>query len=296
MDADPLPVRVCKLHADYQARIGDVLRGSPDPLFSLPPNDQRTLKVDFVRTICWFHDLIDPMKVAGLPHDETVIRHAHRIFNTLYHMDQVQYCYFQGHDRFLFVTYILALLFTRKANLPHDVAESLTFHLLAPIIKLANTDALIRAVEKDPGLMILGEILSVRAPDRAARLTESNVHTMNYALRWKLLLFADEHSCAFDDIANIWDAMFLRRKRFDQFFSHLAFEHLIQVVFPSDPMMITQTIQRWHKWDTQKILRNAAAAYDAALYGRGDLFAIGMAIIAVVSVGVMAIRVWANRK
>jgi hypothetical protein len=294
-DTDWLPARVAKLHADYQARIRDVLGGSDDPLFSLPATEQRTLKVDFVRTIHWFCSLVEPMKVTGLPLNDTVIRHAHRIFNGLYHTDKAHYSYFQGHDRFMFVAYILAVRFTCIADLPHDVAESLTFHLLAPILRLVDTDAIIRAADKDPALVNLGRVLQEREPNIADRLRQSKVETINYALRWRLLLFADEYGSTFDDIVNTWDAIFVRRKRLNQFFADLAFERLRQILLPSDPMMITQTIQRWPKWDTQKILRNAVAAFDTAVYGTYNLFAIRLAAIGFVF-GAIAVAGSAMRK
>jgi hypothetical protein len=48
-------------------------------------------------------------------------------------------------------------------------------------------------------------------------------------------------------------------------------------------------------WDTQKIIRNAAAAYDAAVCRRSDPFTIGMALIGL-SIDAIAIARWIGGK
>jgi hypothetical protein len=187
--------------AKYRHDISQWFRDIDDPLANKPRDVGRAIARDVPQSIDWFHWL-----VAGrlpLPRDDVASLHASRILCALYRLDPEQYAYVQGFDRFAFVCYALALLFTGAAALPPDVAEAIAFSITAELLKLLQAGDII-AQRKMHVYKRIDEQVRRRLPEIAREIDRDGIMSFIYRFRWHMLLFADEHP--FNEILNIWDA------------------------------------------------------------------------------------------
>jgi hypothetical protein len=79
--------------------------------------------------------------------------------------------------------------------------------------------------------------------------------SIHFALRWELLLFADEYQA--HPMLLLWDQILVRRKEFETFLYALCVAHASQVP-PAEPDEIAiRKVQNWKDWDVMKIVEDA---------------------------------------
>jgi hypothetical protein len=245
--------------ASLHARYGDLLTHicKKAPFRNVPPKDVFTIHADLPRITLWFIPYAGSIKL-DIPEEFRVLRHARRNLALLYRDGPPGYYYAQGHDRFLFLMYIVCLHFTTAAKLVPDVAVSLTFFLTREMIALHETDRILRLGPNLPAFGRIDKLLRQRAPQQAAELQAQGFRSIHYAFRWQMLFFADEH----DPPATlaIWDAILARKDGRDEFICQLAVEHVRQVpISGEDPAL--ERIQKFTAWDVTKLLKDAAWNY-----------------------------------
>jgi hypothetical protein len=273
---------VAALHTQYQHDISQWFREIDRPLADTPPAIAGAIAKDVPRTIGWFRRLA--AERCPLPPDAVTSMHAHRILCALYRLDREQFSYVQGFDRFVFICYMLALIFTAAAALPADVAEAIAFRLTAEVLKLLQVGDII-GQRKMHVFNRIDELVRRRAPAIAAEIDRNGSMSFIYGLKWHILLFADEHP--FDGILNIWDAAIVRSKRIDEFVVAVAVEHVAQVKWRKDDQIV-DAIQHFTAWDEGKLLRDSTEAYESRL-----VQGVGSPVVATVfAVGIVAIRVF----
>jgi hypothetical protein len=273
---------VAALHTQYQHDISQWFREIDQPLADTPPAIAGAIAKDVPRTIDWFRRL--GAERWPLPPDDVTSMYAHRILCALYPLDREQFSCVQGFDRFVFVCYILALMFTAAAALPADVAEAIAFRLTAEVLKLPQVGDII-GQRKMRVFNRIDDLVRRRAPAIAAEIDRNGSMRFIYGLKWHMLLFADEHP--FDGILNIWDAAIVRSKRIDAFVVAVAVEHVTQVKWRKGDQIV-DAIQHFTAWDKAKLLRDSTEAYESRL-----MQGVGSLVVATMfTLGIVAIRVF----
>jgi hypothetical protein len=254
-----IPSAVARLHEEYQTDISKTFKDPNNPLDGYEPSrDASVIRADIARSIKWFHVISDASKLSPIPEDDIVIVHAYRVLASLSKLKG--YSYTQGFDRYVFVTYVLGLHFTMAGKLPAEVAESLSFALTREILRLIKTDELL---ECSPAVAScnsrIDKLVTDQVPEVGRELADAGLTSYHYALRWQLLLFADEHP--WDGIVAIWDAVFARKKYWDDMIAELALAH-VKHVPPNPDVFALERIQKCKKWDAMLILKDAITEYN----------------------------------
>jgi hypothetical protein len=167
-----------------------------------------------------------------------------------------KFFYTQGYDRFVLISHLLGLDFCGQTSLSADFAEAMSFFLGAQFIRLVNiagfldnpaaTEVHFRRMDAD----MMTYAPNVMIPLR--RISQGSIH---FALRWELLLFADEYHAR--PMLLLWDQVLVRRKDFDAFLYALCVAHARQVPPAGPDETVIEKIQNWKEWDVMKIVADA---------------------------------------
>lgn len=240
-----------QLYNDYQAMIQNYFHDIDNPLADLEESQRQIMTADVTRSIMWFETISSDI---GLSRDDIAgtERHIYRILASLVKTDRI-YEYTQGYDRFVHVAYSLGLLFAVSFGIQADFGEALAFYLSKKMIELVRVwDVLENIQIKQKEFEKLDKVVRNVAPDVAENLCEHG--SFHYALKWRLLMFADEHKIT--DLLLIWDAIFLKKDKFDEYMTDMILAHVRQVKPDPDFIMI-ERIQKFRNWDAEEILAYA---------------------------------------
>jgi hypothetical protein len=248
-----IPGAVARLHGAYFSLVEAHFPDPTAPLALLERSASAAIAADTAQRLDLFRSLAAGADLAVPPGDATAALHAHRILAILRLSNSAAYV--RGFDRYVFVNYVLSLAFTTAAKLPHNVAESLTFHLTRAILPLAKIPQLLaHSPETEARNEKIDAIVTRRLPELAWELNTLGFSSRNYAVWWQILFFADDHK--WPDLALIWDAIFLRKARIDSFIVELVIGHLAQVA-PDREVGALERIQKFRKWRVEALVRGA---------------------------------------
>lgn len=247
------------LYKKYQDAIADEFSkfGFDHPLKAIPEKKSVEISGDVSRTIHWFQSM-----AAQLNFNENLLcdakLHASRILCMLIlRIKTFSYC--QGYDRYIFMTYLLCLDFSRNGSLPNSFAEAMSYYLSMRFINLADISRFLQ----HPDSMILyfslmDEHVKVLCPEIFRLLAQNNQSSFHYALRWKILFFADEYDV--NGLFFLWDQILYHKREIKQFLFALCLGHIQQVpILQGDKTMI-ETIQTYRDWDPVEAV-NFAVSY-----------------------------------
>jgi hypothetical protein len=216
-------------------------------------DDVAIIHCDVTRSVLWFRELASE---AGLL-DDRLLDCGAAATRILTRLSAGGLRYFQGFDRFVWVSYLVCLQFAAAQNQPNATAEALAFHVSrrligrSPIARCARPDA---AVHRE--FDALDFYVERHFPETAARLAAFGHRSIFYALRWKFLWFCDEHSLR--GILPLWDGIIAHLDALDVRLFDLAVAHIAQV--PSavdDGMLMLERIQQYRDWDIDKLFADA---------------------------------------
>jgi hypothetical protein len=105
-----------------------------------------------------------------------------------------------------------------------------------------------------PRKTILDSAIEVADPRVAEELRKMHVNSIHFAMRWQMLLFADEHD--FPDIWCIWDAIIAHRANASAFVNQLSITHILQVPL-KESWNVIEALQNHRRWDVPKLIRTA---------------------------------------
>ena len=242
------------IYNDYQILIRTNLIDEVDnPLMTLTPETQAVISADISRIINWFNDM---SKILNIPEDaiSKAEFHSYRVLAILTHTKPFNYA--QGHDRYFFVTYLLALCFTSKAGLSSDYAEALTYHLAFALIQMGGISKYLdNPKNTQKHFEKLDVLMDELTPKRFGILRDSGQTSIYFSLRWELLIFSDEYDI--NDIFYLWDNVILRRRNYEKFLMYLCVAHLIQVPLPQGNEMMISNIQSFRNFAVTKAIEDA---------------------------------------
>jgi hypothetical protein len=251
------PSHMRTLSVQYHNLIGRLYKnGTIDSVDLLDPSTAHVICADTMRTVVWFMRLSHEIGLSDAHLDDAEQR-TRRILATIC-LDSTPLLYTQGHDRYIWVSYLLSLSFSVAGGLPRDFAEALAFNLGRAFVHRCDVS---KNIDNFPFIerhFILLDGLVRREAPRVADLLERCSHSsLHYALKWQLTLFADEHGA--NALLFLWDQILARESRMDEFVRCLCVGHVLQVPIPADGDERALVIQKHRSWDVARIVADAAA-------------------------------------
>lgn len=238
------------------------------PLEFIKNKWSNVLNGDLKRTEVWFRKMTLQIGIQEYYLKGVRLR-AERIITMIYYnsnnISQVKkqiYSYSQGNDRFVWVSFLISLYFASHGGLDADFAESMSFYLAQFFIlnnkiskNIENLDYLSHHFGK------LDAMVSHEEPEIYKYLSQSQHSALQYALKWELTMFSDEHNDIYE-LMLIWDSILERFDHHNRFIQCLALAHIKQVPLPALPDEMAMTIQQYRKWDTYKIIKDGIELFE----------------------------------
>jgi hypothetical protein len=226
----------------------DIVRSFPAESDSA---DVRMIQLDTSRSISWFTEMAQDPAFSRVPTVNASCM-ADRILAAM------SRDYFQGYDRYVYVTLLLSLDFCTKADLPTELAEALAFILSREFLDLTNIPALLEnSAATQADFERMDEELMEYAPEWILQLRKSRLGSIHFALRWKILLFADEYPIR--PLLLVWDHVLTWRGRYSDFLHALCMAHVKYTPLPRQGEAPIKVIQTYRGWDVRRVLDEAEA-------------------------------------
>ena len=164
--------------------------------------------------------------------------------------------YTQGYDRYIMICYLLSMCFCQQTGLSSSFAEASAFNLSSSLIEMANVPSLLESPPvTEKHFQKMDEEIFKLCPSTAKILHSSGHQSIYFALRWEILMFADEHDI--DEILLLWDQIIYRKNRFQEFKFALCLAHIIQVPLANSNEIMVEKIQNFRDWDHHKLILDA---------------------------------------
>ena len=243
-----------EIYQQYERLLNGHFDGKSSPLDLFPADSAPVVKADTMRTKPWFIRLCSQIGIEKEAVNDCEER-AQRILATII-LVSPKCGYTQGQDRFVWVSLLVSLSFAITGGLSSDFAEAMAFSLGKGFISkikisrnLGNLAALERIFSK------LDQIVKQEVPEISKMLEQCGTSSIQYALKWQLTLFADEHNIY--ELMFLWDQILAREDDMTNFVICLCVAHIKQVPIPHEADEMAVTIQRCRSWDITKIVDDA---------------------------------------
>ena len=260
---------------------------STDPLSLLPSDEGKVAQADLSRTIVWFHDMGRQLHIPGNALSGAEGRVARLL--AFLSLESPDFSYTQGFDRFAFISYLISLHFTVQNNLAVLIAEVLAFYLTRSLIRMSDFGRILDAGKKNiEHFRDLDEIIAQEFPDIMQRLIDAGNSSLHFALRWQILMFADEHTA--EGLFLIWDNLIVHYAKGDyrRYMTCLCLAHVSQVkIVPGT--LVVGSIQHYKDWDVPELIRFANNFDSPSLTTEMIIGGVAFAVI-VVAFGVYIFR------
>ena len=245
---------VATLYFRYKELVKSRLSDPENPLSDISKKEARVIIADIDRSIFWFKMLIEKTNIDQNYTVNTKL-HAHRILALLSLSKSDSLSYIQGFDRYVLLCYTLSLNFTYKANLGADVAEGIAYFLSYLLILMAKPGKYLADNNQTISYFKnLDKKMFKWLPEMGSRMNDIGITSMLFALRWHLLIFADEHDL--NGILYIWDNVILHQDCFNDYLCDLSIAHTAQIPQENE-MNLVELIQHYKDWEDIEIVRKA---------------------------------------
>lgn len=226
------------------------------PLSVLSPKEANIIYADITRTIGWFKTMAHSFRIPTNFSNNAEL-HALRVFSIM-SLDSLSFSYTQGYDRYLFVSYLVALNFCLQNNLHSGFAEAISFYLTRAWVNIVGLSTYLdNPLETEKMFNQMDKEIAKIVPETARLLAKSDHGSIHFALRWILLLFADEYDIY--GLLFLWDQILYRKKDFQQFVRSLCLAHIKQIPLAVENEVMVEKIQGFKNWDSQLIINDALA-------------------------------------
>lgn len=256
-------IGVANIYKKYQVIKEKKLKGVENPLDKINDKESRVIIADINRSLFWFKSLADTINLEEY-YTKEAREHTIRILSLLSLSSKVL-SYLQGFDRYVLVSYLLGLIFVSKSGLPTSVAEAISYFISFHLLKMSRPDLLLADNEKTvKHFDDLDSKIAISVPDVYEKMSSTGISSLLFALRWQLLIFADEHELK--GILYIWDNAIVNRNQYSDYIECLSLSHLCQIPDDSTGNLV-EVVQHYRNWDNIEIIRKA----DSLLYEMGPL-------------------------
>lgn len=270
-----LSQQIRDLVSEYESLIAEYFESNPEnPLKCLSKKEGHIIKIDIKRSITWMQKLVEDLKLETDLYKDGKF-HSHRILATLTRKDDF-YEYLQGFDRYVLISYILAIEFTSKLKLPSSVAEALAYHVAHDLIRLVDISKFTKDSDWAAAhFQKLDEKIKIVSPTNWVLLEKMGVGSIHFAMKWQALTFADDHPV--NDTLLIWDYVIYHRKRYMDYIERLCLAHVVQVK-PKDEFVIDQ-LQHFKNYDVVQIINYAEMRNEPMLSQKQILLILSIAVL-----------------
>ena len=226
-----------------------------EPLKALEPKVGNIIKGDIDRSINHFRQLASQMKIAQTVYVDEAYP---QLIRMLSYLALKQMTYIQGFDRYAIVSYLLAAEFAKENSLPPLFAEVLTYSLCPKIVLLSEMHTFldhIPATQERYNKLDLA--LYKYIPNTMNELRLAGNSAFHFALRWEIVMFADEYDAA--PLLLLWDQFLANKERFKEYSFNICIAHAEQAPShqtKSEPSLL-EAIQSYKDWDVIKIIDRA---------------------------------------
>ena len=221
------------------------------PLEKIDKSSKATILADVKRSLLWFEDACVLLGVENI-YQNNASQIVYRILSMI-ELTNKELSYIQGFDRYVFLTYTLALYFVQKSKINIKYAEALSYHMSVKLLLNSRPDILLNDPNSFRAFKKIDRLINNFLPKTMRILKENEFSSFHFAIRWRLILFCDEHDA--NGTFLIWDFL-LQYPNVDDFFCELACAHVKQVPI-KDSFSAVETIQRFKNWDNTKIIQDA---------------------------------------
>ena len=248
---------IFQIYNTYNEKINSLLStNSNSPLAQLSQDEAFLLSSDLNRTLLKFHKFAETLNISKEV-IETAFFHASRIFALIILSDPT-FSYTQGCDRYVYSVFLLSCLFSEKHHLPIIFSEAMTFYLSIKLMNLSKiTHYLMNPNRIQKHFEELDKKMMAVNSETMKKYQEFGQSSVHFALRWEILMFADEHD--FNGLMLIWDQIIARRDYFSSYIQALCIAHFAQA-----PDGQLDKLQRFKNWDYKKLLYDADIAFKEA--------------------------------
>jgi hypothetical protein len=135
----------------------------------------------------------------------------------------------------------------------------------------------------------MDEKLMVLVPGLMIPLRRAGQGSIHFALRWELLLFADEHTIK--SLMLVWDHILIHLAHFREYLEGLCLAHVRQVPPPGPHEIVVEKLQTFRDWDVRKLLIDAEVLAGRPVHSFSKMFFFAVAILLVV---LIVVFFWRN--
>ena len=241
-----------KLHNSYSnIRIRFV---GKDPLSMFTDRERRLIEQDVTVSQPWFEKMIEQTGIQ--PHYKEDAKSRFFRIAAAISTESPQLVYTQGNDRFVWMAYLVSLSFSSNGGLDRCFAESMAYFLAREIIMHIRVARFVEDYAHLQRHFAKLDWLLEREEPEIAEILDQEHSAINYALKWELTLFADEHNA--HDLMFLWDQIFTRLDDYNEFLRCLCVAHIKQVPVSKSADQMAINIQKCRNWDVSKIVDDAA--------------------------------------
>ena len=277
-ESDKVYTNLLQLVSNYEMLLDSKLNDRlNDPLSALSDDTKHQIQNDLNRTIKFFNELATSSNLPNTKKSGAVLR-ASRILALLQLSDN-SFRYLQGYERYVFVCYLISVLFTTENDLPDIVAEASAYYLSSKMIELSGAAQILsNSSLLEQHFHKLDEKLVNINASLMNHLTFSQQSSINFALRWELLLFAEEHN--YHGLVLIWDRIIAHRQMIHQYIESLILAHFAQL-----PETRLNNVQHFKEWNIKQLLDDAekyASQYSYFHWSKALMVAITVGAVSLV--------------
>ena len=243
-----------QLNLQYQELIKQKIPENTQYLTLLKHSEADTLHHDIERTILWYEFLAKSQNFEIIDLEKVHFR-AGRILSLL--SLEAGFGYTQGYDRYVFITFLESQILCQNNNICDDFAEALSYFLSQKLLSIAKCHRFLDDLNTAQTFFKhYDELAELYTPNIQHELTELHQGSLFYALRWLIVLFADEFT--FKEILVVWDNIILNHKKFDEYMEALFLSRMLQIEAKGDKnLMPAERIQRFKDLDIVEFIINA---------------------------------------
>lgn len=266
------------LHQSFQSLLQTHFTKSLSrPLENLPESSAFVIEADINRGDALIKNVSQDLNLPPL-FSENIKESSYKILSLL---DLTNFQYLQGFDRYFYLIFALAFIFTQENNFPYSLSESLTYHLLLKILSLANLTYFTQNTDKCiERFFKIDQKLKLLNPQMYQALRSGGFSSFHFALKWELIFYSEEHLPS--QLFSLWDRLFLHQRDFDSYKQDIDLAHILQI--PIEGILI-ETIQRFKNYDVAQILLKADEIHESFVQQHWKiLLATGLSVAVIIAV------------
>lgn len=202
----------------------------------------------------WIAQMLDQMGIQGHYSDDASTR-VERISMTIC-LENSLISYISDFDRCIWISYLVCVFFASRGGLPKIFAEAMAYHMAYSLFSRVN---LIQSIHSDElarnHFRKIDDTLEGEAPEVFDLLRHNGTGANDWAIRWELRLFSDEHTAY--EVMLIWDQFLARATQINKYIRFLCIAHVKQVPIAAIQNEGVEAIKTFRNWDVAKLVSDA---------------------------------------